>query len=140
MPKSEIGVGAVFTRHGVLLPPGVRIEDRLYVRGWSTVIAKDSFTLDKNIRASGWGFFFMAGEIKALCFGRYTASNIRGAIVRALAKVPHEFNAAEITAVEGKRFLGLTFVTVRAHSRRIQNHPYLYSSDRPMPRFAVAQS
>src|SRR5438309_7395969 len=93
MPKSEIGVGTVFIREGVVLPSDVLIDDIPYGRGWSTVIVKDSFTLDKIIRASGWGFFFMAGEITALSFG-WRAPATPSGVRRVLAKVPPQFNAA----------------------------------------------
>lgn len=131
--------GIVFARQDMVLPAGVHIGNEAYARGWSMLSQGDSFALDKTIRASGWSFFFMAAEITSAAFGQPTPANFRQAIVRALRKVPQEFNSAEVTEIAAKRFLGIPYLAVRTHPRHIQEHLFLYSAEdqtRSAPRTA----
>lgn len=119
--------GMILARQGALLPCSVRLEKAPYVRGWSIIAADNPFLLDKAIRASGWSFFFLAGEIKCIALGRPTAANFRKAITRGLGRVPRQFNSAEVATVAGKHFLGVPYVIARVYSRHIQEHLYLLS-------------
>ena len=79
------------------------------------------FALDRKIHAAGWTLFFMAGEVKAMFFGSLTAAKVQSAVQRMLAKVkPQHFNGLEVTAIVARRFLGVPYVTVSAHSRHMQ--------------------
>jgi hypothetical protein len=81
----------------------------------------DGFALDRKIHATGWNFFFMAGEIKALFFGAFSARNIQNATTRILAKVKRRhFNGLEVTGIVAKHFLGVRYGIVLAHARHIQ--------------------
>lgn len=60
-------------------------------------------------------------EVKVMFFGSSGAIKIRNAIRRILAKVrPQGFKCLEVTGIIAKRFLGLRFATLSAHSRHIQ--------------------
>lgn len=86
----------------------------------------DAFTLDREIHAAGWNYFFMAAEVKATFFGSLTAAKVQNALKRILAKVKqHDFNGLEITAIVARHFLGVPYVTVSAHSRHMQSSCYL---------------
>src|SRR5947208_9870026 len=88
---------------------------------WSLVKALDSFALDRKIHAAGWNFFFMAAEAKVMFFGALGAKKIQNALKRILVKVRHQnFNSLEVTGIVAKRFLGVPYTTVSAHSRHIQ--------------------
>jgi hypothetical protein len=55
--------------------------------------------------------------------------NIQKALKRILEKVkPQEFNGLEVTQVVARRFLGVPYVTVSAHSRHMQESCYLDST------------
>lgn len=72
-----------------------------------------------------------------MALGRPTAVNFRRAIVRALGRVPHQFNSAEVATVAGKHFLGIPYVTARLYSRHIQEHLYLLSKPGPYDQLAA---
>ena len=93
---------------------------------WSTVKTLDGFALDRKIHAAGWNFFFMAAEVKVMFFGALRAKKIQHALRRILAKVKLEdFNGLEVTGIVAKRFLGVPYVTVSAHSRHVQQSCHL---------------
>jgi hypothetical protein len=68
----------------------------------------------------------MAAEVKVMFFGALGTTRIQNAVQRILAKVkPQSFNCLEITGIVAKRFLGVPYATVSAHSRHIQPSCYL---------------
>ncbi len=88
---------------------------------WSRLKVLDGFALDCKIHAAGWNFFFMAPEVKAIFFGKTGATKIQNALKRILGKVKQQhFNGLEVTAIVPRRFLGVPYVTVLAHSRHMQ--------------------
>ena len=94
--------------------------------GWSLLKVLDSFTLDRKIHAAGWNFFFMAPEVKAMFFGSLGAAKIQNALKRILKKVKEQhFNGLEVTEIVSRRFLGVPYVTVLAHSRHMQKSCFL---------------
>lgn len=81
----------------------------------------DGFALDRKIHAAGWNFFFMAPEVKVMFFGAVGAKKVHNALMRILTKVKRErFYGLEVTGIVAKRFLGVPYATVSAHSRHIQ--------------------
>ena len=101
-----------------------------YSGEWSVVQGLDAFALDRKIHAAGWNFFFMAAEVKVTFFGSLGTTRVRNALRRILAKVrPQSFNCLEVTGIVAKRFLGMPYVTVCAHSRHIQQSCYLDGAD-----------
>ena len=83
----------------------------------------DAFTLDRKIHAAGWNFFFIAAEVKAMFFGSPRAAKVQAALKRILAKAKQQhFNGLEVTAIIGRHFLGVPYVTVSAHSRHLQHN------------------
>jgi hypothetical protein len=96
------------------------------------VNALDGLALDRKIHAAGWNFFFMAAEAKVMFFGAIGAKNIQNAIKRMLEKLkPMNFNCLEVTGIVAKRFLGVPYAVVSAHSRHIQQSCYLDGADEP---------
>jgi hypothetical protein len=97
------------------------LESAPYFEQWSLVKALDGFALDDKIHATGWNFFFLAGEVKAMFFGAIGAKKVREALKRILQKVKQQnFNCLEVAGIVAKRFLGVPYATVSAHSRHIQ--------------------
>jgi hypothetical protein len=106
------------------------LESEPYLEHWNVVKALDGFTLNDKIRAAGWNFFFLAGEVKVMFFGAIGATKLRGALKRILWKVKQQnFNSLEVTSIVAKRFLGMRYGTVSAHSRHIQQSCQLDSSE-----------
>jgi hypothetical protein len=89
--------------------------------GWRVVENLDRNTLARSIEGANWSFFYLAGEIRATAFGRDRPGTLRRAVHRVLAKQEgQKFNSLEIAKVVSKRFLGIPFINITAHSRHIQ--------------------
>jgi len=102
------------------------LESEPYSGHWSVVKALDGLALDRKIRAAGWNFFFIAAEVKVMFFGAIGAKKIQHAVNRILGKVSGQnFNGLEVTGIVAKRFLGLPYAVVSAHSRHVQPTCYL---------------
>jgi hypothetical protein len=71
----------------------------------------------------------MAGEVRVMFFGSLGAGKIQNALKRILEKVKEQqFNGLEVTQIVARRFLGVPYVTVSAHSRHMQQSCYLDSA------------
>ena len=121
-----VQVGTILIADCPLITQFLGLESEPYSGRWSVVQGLDGFALDRKIHAARWNFFFMAGEVKVMFFGSLGTTKIRNAVRRILAKVrPQSFNSLEVTEIVAKRFLGMRYATVSAHSRHIQPSCYL---------------
>jgi hypothetical protein len=120
MPDTN-SAGTVLIREEICLPANLSIESETFLPGWRVVKSVDRSTLTRNIESVKWNFFYLAGEIRATVLGRNQPGTLRRAVKRVLAKQERQtFNSLEITKVVSKRFLGIPFMRVSAHSRHIQ--------------------
>jgi len=111
----------IFIKEDTPLPANLPIESEAFLPGWKVVKNLDRSTLARNIEGANWNFFYLAGEIRATVLGRDRPGTLRRAVRRVLAKQEgQKFNSLEITKVVSKRFLGIPFMSVTAHSRHIQ--------------------
>ena len=125
MPDT-IKTGTILIKDGTFLPGALRLESVPCATGWRLVKNLDSCGLDRKTHEAGWTFFCVAGEIKATVFGFDGQKTVRRAVKRILTSLNSEkFNGLEITQVEAKRFLGLPYASVCAHSRHIQENAFL---------------
>jgi hypothetical protein len=125
MPQT-VQVGTILVKESPLMPEPFGLEIEHYSGNWNVVKTLDAFVLDRKIRGAGWSFFFMAAEVKAMFFGALGAKKIQNASHRIFRKVRHQpFNALEVTGIVRKRFLGVPYTIVSAHSRHIQQSCYL---------------
>jgi hypothetical protein len=119
--SSTIKVGAILLEEW---PPTMQVlglNSEPYSGNWGVIKAFDGFALDRKIHAAGWNFFFMATEVKAMFFGALAANKIHNALKRILGKVQRQdFNCLEVTGIVARRFLGVPYSIVSAHSRHIQ--------------------
>ena len=123
-PTVEVGTILIEDRPQIIQLLGLQSEP--YSGNWSVVKGLDGFALDRKIHDAGWNFFFMAAEVKVMFFGALGTRKIQNALKRILAKVRHQnFNGLEVTGIVAKRFLGVPYATVSAHSRHIQQSCYL---------------
>jgi hypothetical protein len=98
---------------------------------WSQLKALDGLGLDRKIQAAGWNFFFMAAEVKVMFFGALGAKKAQDALQRILGKVRgQDFNCLEVTGILARRFIGMPYTIVSAHSRHIQQGCQLDSRER----------
>src|SRR5579884_4257789 len=129
MPQT-VQVGSILVKES-LMPTllGLGIEDldvERYSEDWNLVRTLDGFALDRKIRGAGWNFFFMVGEVKTVFYGAIGAKKIQNALHRIFEKITEKpYNALEITGIVRKRFLGVPYTIVSAHSRHIQQSCYL---------------
>ncbi len=123
VPVGDVQVGTILMSQW---PPLFGLESESYSGHWSVVKALDGFALDRKIRAAGWNFFFIASEVKVMFLGSLGAKKIQHALHRILGKVSRQhFNGLEVTGIVAKRFLGLPYTIVSAHSRHVQQSCYL---------------
>ena len=127
----EIKTGTVLIKDGTLLPEALQIESEPSVPGWRLVKDLNGYALDRKVHETGWTLFWLAGEIGTIAFGADEQSTVRRAIKRILASPrSKQFNSLEITRVTSKRFLGLPYMSVRAHCRHVQEGLVLLSAER----------
>ena len=133
MPDT-IKTGTVLFKDCTLLPEALRLESEPCAPGWRLVKGLDGYGLGRKIEAAGWTFFWLAGEIKTIVFGLDQQKTVRRAVKRILAKLKSEkFNSLEITQVAWKRFLGVPYASVSAHSRHIQESMFLFHRAKDLP-------
>lgn len=111
----------ILIREDTPLPANLPIESEAFLPGWRAVRNLDGYELGRKIEAANWNFFYLAGEIGAIALGREGPGTLRRAVKRILAKQEgQKFNSLEVTEIISKRFLGIPFMSVTAHSRHIQ--------------------
>ena len=111
----------VFIREDTRLPTTLSVESEAFSPGWRVVKNLDRQALTREVEGANWNFFYLAGEMRATVFGREGLGALRRAVKCVLAKQEgQKFNSLEITKIVSKRFLGVPFMSVTAHSRHIQ--------------------
>jgi hypothetical protein len=124
-----IQVGSILIEESPQMTQVLGLESEPYSGNWRLVKVLRGFALDRKIRASGWNFFFMATEVKTMIFGALGTNKIQKSVKRILDKVKGQhFNSLEVTGIVEKRFLGLPYAVVSAHSRHVQQGCYLDSA------------
>ena len=131
----------VFIREGTPLPTRLSIETEAFLPGWRVVKDLDRQALTRELEGANWNFFYLAGEMRATVFGREGLGALRRAVRRVLAKQEGQrFNSLELTKVVSRRFLGIPFMSVTAHSRHIQRDICLVSAKDFVLRMPVGES
>jgi hypothetical protein len=106
------------------------IESEPYCGSWQSLGGRESSGLDRKIRDSGWKLFFMAGEMKTAVPAWGGQTTLRRGVKRLLAQTRlQHFNCLELTHVLKKRFLGIPYVSIAAHSRHIQQASQIQSME-----------
>ncbi len=120
--------GTLLIADGALLPTALECESEPFMAGWGRIKNLDSHSMDHFIGLAGWSFFYIAGVIEMIAFGSDETQATGKALRRMITslKAP-KFNCLEVTDVATKRFLGLPYVKVSAHSRHIQASQVLFA-------------
>jgi len=122
MPAND-PAGRLFIREDTILPGGLIIETEAFLPGWRAVRDCHGYRLGQKIEQAKWNFFFLAGDVKAIVFGRPGPSSLRRALRSILAKpAARKFNSLEIAGTRSRWFLGIPFVIVTANFRHIQQN------------------
>lgn len=104
------------------------IESEPYHGSWQSLAILESSGLDQKLHDSGWKFFYMADELKTVVPAWGGQTTLRRGIKRLLAQTRlQHFNCLEVTHVLRKRFLGIPYLSVAAHSRHIQQGARIHS-------------
>lgn len=99
----------------------LEIESEPYSGSWESLGAPESSGLDRKIKDAGWKLFYMAAEHKAVVPAWGGQKTLRRGVKRLLAQTRSQhFNCLEVTHILRKRFLGIPYVSIAAHSRHIQ--------------------
>jgi hypothetical protein len=119
MPN-QITTGTIMVQQLASLQ-SLAIESEPYSESWQSLGVLESSGLDRKIRAAGWKLFFMAAEHRAVVPAWGGQKTLRRGVKRLLAQTrAQHFNCLELTDVLRKRFLGIPYVSIAAHSRHIQ--------------------
>ena len=106
----------------------LEIDSEPYTKNWQSLGVFESSDLDRKIRVAGWKLFFMAGELRTLVPGWGGQNTLRRGVRRLLAQTEAQnFNCLELTQILRKRFLGIPYLSVAAHSRHIQQGSQIQS-------------
>jgi hypothetical protein len=117
----EVQVGTILIKENPVMAQAIGFQTEPYSAAWELVPALDGLAMDRKIHAAGWNFFFIAAQVKVTFFGAIEAKNLQNAMTRMLGKLkPMNFNCLEVTGIVAKRFLGVPYTVVSAHSRHIQ--------------------
>ncbi len=126
----DVQVGTILIRENPAMAQALEFQTEPYSDTWGLLKAFDGLAMDRKIHAAGWNFFFMAGELKIMSFGAIETKSIHKAVGSILGKLkPLNFNCLEVTGIVAKRFLGVPYTVVSAHSRHIQQSCFLDSLD-----------
>ena len=109
-------------QRGTVLPEPLRLEERCQAGGWAHVAdASVASELENKLATAGWTVFYMAGEIRKTAFGFDRQKRVGSAMKQLIRHAQLEgCNCLEIDEVASHSFLGVPYVSVAAHCRRIQ--------------------
>ena len=127
MPQT-IQVGTILMKEWPGMTQLLNLESEPCSGEWSLLKVLDGFALDRKIHAAGWNFFFMAAEVKVMFFGSGSGEDPESIEADSWKVKQQHFNGLEVTEIVARRFLGVPYVTVSAHSRHMQQSCYLDSA------------
>jgi hypothetical protein len=111
-----VNAGAILVENRTPLPEPLRLESSAIGDSWARMANHpDGHELEETLAAAGWAFFYMAGKIRTIGF------DFDGALKRLMTPSRLDgCNCMEIDNITTHSFLGMPFVSISAHARRIQ--------------------
>jgi hypothetical protein len=104
------------------------IKSEPYCESWQSLGVSESSGLDRMIHDSGWKLFYVAEELRTAVPAWGGQKTLRRGVKRLLAQNRRQhFNCLELTHILRKRFLGIPYVSIAAHSRHIQQGSLIQS-------------
>src|SRR5438105_6175446 len=117
MPQ-KIKNGTLMIEEGTALPELFPLESEPYFAGWRVVNGYEGIGLDKQLRKSGWTFFYMSAPVRVTVLGFGKGRVLRKAFRKILEIAPTpKFNCFEINEVVSRCFLGFSWVHLSGHAR-----------------------
>lgn len=99
-----------------------------YCESWQSLGANESSGLDRKIPDSGWKLFYMADELKTTVPAWGGQKTLRRGVKQLLSQTRMQhFNCLELTHILRRRFLGIPYMSIAAHSRHIQQGSQIQS-------------
>lgn len=120
----------------VLIKGGVRLPDSLHLRlsrfgGWQVVEGQYGFEVARKIEAAGSQFITVLPDVKASGLSVDPQRSLERAMQKLLESIEARgLNALEVREIVRGSFLGVHGVTVRAHSRQVQESIFLHEIKR----------
>ncbi len=114
--------GVLLIEQDALRPRCFELEAASDPNAWTAI--KQTLTppqLEKELSATGWTFFFMAGPIRATAFGFDREKAVCAALNRCIKAVKQlRCNCLQVESVEMHSFLRIPYVSVSVRPRHIQ--------------------
>ena len=124
---NPIQVGTIMVQRSAGLQ-SFGIQSEPYAGTWQSLGILESSGLDRRIRAAGWKLFFMADELRTVVPAWGGHKTLRRGVKRLLAQTrAQHLNCLELTCITKKRFLGIPYLSIAAHSRHIQQGSQIQS-------------
>jgi hypothetical protein len=120
---------AMLIRGFVRLPGDLELVTEEFAEGWSFVQSGDSHWLDKEIRARGWHFIWIAEALLRSGVGKTEQKATASALKVALRCVSERFNAAQVGHVEVSKYPGFFLARVKIYPYQIQQSATLFVSN-----------
>jgi hypothetical protein len=120
--------GTMLIREGFILPDSAEIKTAGYSITWRVMSEMDNSSLDRRLSLIGLHLFNVAGELKVVQVGSGAEAVRRGLKKMLDLSCRQYLNCTEITQITPRRFLGVPYVVILAHSFHIQKGTALQSS------------
>ncbi len=123
MNNTSIQKGSILIADGTRIPTSFHTKTGTSVPGWQLVQNLDRRGLRQTIRQAGGKLFDLDTAQETLVFGFNHRKALHKAINHLVANIrAQSFNCLEIQQVEARRFLGIPYLFVSAHSWHIQEN------------------
>jgi hypothetical protein len=120
---------AMLIRGTIILPGDFELATEEFGEGWSFVQSGDSHWLDKEVRARGWHFIWIAEPLLRSGVGKTAQEAIANTLKLALRRVSQRFNAAQVGHFQVTKYPGFFLVRVKIYPYQIQQSAILLVSD-----------
>ena len=114
--------GVLLIQPDALRPRCFQVEADSHLNSWMVVThGLTSQQLEKELSATGWTFFFMAGPLRMTAFGFDEDRTLYAALKRVIKAVKQQrCNCLQVESVDMHSFLGIPYITLSARPRHIQ--------------------
>jgi hypothetical protein len=119
---------AMLIRGSARLPGDLELVTEEFGEGWSFVQSGDTHWLDKEIRARGWHFTWIAEELLRSGVGKTAQEAIANTLKVTLRRVSGRFNAAQVGHFEVRKYPGFVLARVKIYPYQIQQSATLSAS------------
>jgi hypothetical protein len=103
-------------------PRCFQVEADSHLNSWAVVThGLTSQHLEKELSATGWTLFFMAGPLRRTAFGFDRNKTVYAALKRVIKAVKQQkCNCLQVESVDVHSFMGIPYITLSARPRHIQ--------------------